>query len=161
MRIRELSEADLTAIVDIQTKTPQAAQWIERDYTTLARDPLGLVLVAEVDTTIPPEIVGFAAFHRVLDEAELRNISVDPAYQRQGVGRELLAAARPRLLAEGVRHVYLDVRASNVSAQQLYYSAGFVLNTRRKDYYNNPAEDALLLRLDLSSPLEPSGTSLD
>ncbi len=150
MRIRELSHADLTAVVNIQTRTPLAAQWSQADHAKLASDPLGLVLVAELDTAIPPSIVGFAAFHRVLDEAELRNMAVDPAYQRQGVGRELLAQARPRLLEQGVRDVYLEVRASNLPAQQLYYSAGFLLSSRRKDYYSNPREDALVMALELS-----------
>jgi ribosomal-protein-alanine N-acetyltransferase len=95
----------------------------------------------------PPTIVGFAAFHRVMDEAELRNMAVVPAYQRQGVGRELLAEGRRRLLEQGVRQIYLEVRASNEPALRLYYSAGFGLHSRRRDYYINPREDGLVLSL--------------
>jgi ribosomal-protein-alanine acetyltransferase len=158
MRIRGFSQADLAAIVNIQSRTPQAAQWTQADYAKLAGDPLGLILVAEPDTMSPPTIAGFAAFHHVMDEAELRNMAVDPAHQRQGVGRELLAEAQRLLREQGVRHIYLEVRTSNIAAQQLYYSAGFGLRSRRKDYYNNPREDGLVLALELSPPLEDSST---
>jgi ribosomal-protein-alanine N-acetyltransferase len=147
MRIRSATDADLAAIVSIQTRTPQASQWAPADYANLAGNPLGLVLVAELDTTTPPTIVGFVAFHRVMDEAELRNLAVDPTHRRQGVGRALLAEGRKRLLERGVRQIHLEVRASNVPAQRLYFSAGFSLRARRRDYYNDPQEDALVLSL--------------
>jgi ribosomal-protein-alanine N-acetyltransferase len=147
MRIRKTSDDDLEAIFNIQSKAPQAAQWAPADYANLAGDPLGLILVAELDTITPPTIVGFAAFRRVIDEAELRNMAVDPAHQRQGVGRELLAEGRRRLLDQGAKQIYLEVRASNVAAQRLYFSAGFSLRATRRDYYNDPQEDALVLSL--------------
>ena len=158
MRIRNFSQTDLSAIISIQTKTPQAAQWTPADYATLAGDPSGLILVAEHGAaseinTAPPEIVGFVAFHSVIDEAELRNMSVAPAHQRHGVGRELLAEGCRRLLERNTRRIYLEVRASNLPAQGLYYSTGFGLCGRRKDYYNNPSEDALILSLALALPV--------
>jgi ribosomal-protein-alanine N-acetyltransferase len=151
MRIRRVSDDDLEAIISIQNKTPQASRWTQADYANLTGDPLGLILVAELDTMTPPKIVGFAAFYRVIDEAELRNMAVDPAHQRQGVGRALFAEGRRRLLEQGVRQIYLEVRASNISAQRLYYSAGFSLRSRRRDYYYGPREDGLVLSLNLSA----------
>ena len=151
MRIRACSTEDLPAIVSIQSRTPQAAQWTQADYAQLAVDPWGLILVVELEGMSPPTLAGFAAFHQVLDEAELRNMAVDPTHQRQGLGRELLAEGRRRLAEQGVRQIYLEVRASDFSAQRLYYSAGFGLRSRRTDYYHDPREDALVLSLDLSS----------
>ena len=119
MRIRKASKEDLAAIIGIQRKTAQAAQWTPADYANLASDPSGLILVAEFDTMIPPMMVGFVAFHRVIDEAELRNMAVDPARQRQGVGRQLLAEGRRRLLEQGAKQIYLEVRATNLPAQRL------------------------------------------
>jgi ribosomal-protein-alanine N-acetyltransferase len=158
MRIRKGSKDDLAAIISIQKKTPRASQWTQADYTNLAGDPLGLILVAELDNLTPPKIVGFAAFHRVIDEAELRNMAVDPAHQHQGVGRELLAEGRRRLLEQGAKRIYVEVRASNLPAQRLYYFAGFVLCSRRRDYYNDPREDGLALSLKLSPPGGVSAT---
>jgi len=152
VRIRKASHDDLEAIVRLQKKAPQAAQWTQADYAALSGDPLGLILVVELETGSPPTLAGFAAFHYVMDEAELRNMAVDPAHQRQGLGQELLAEGCKRLQAQGVRRIYLEVRASNLSAQRLYYSAGFGLRSRRKDYYSDPREDGLVLSLDLSPP---------
>ena len=150
MRIRKIANEDLAAIISIQSRTPKASQWTLADYANLAADPLGLILVAELDTTVAPKIVGFAAFRRVIDEAELINLVVDAAHQRQGMGRQLLAEGQRRLMEQGVRQIYLEVRASNVPAQRLYYSAGFGLHSRRRDYYDNPREDGLVLSLELS-----------
>ena len=149
MRIRKLCKEDLAAIISIQNRTPQAPRWTQADYANLAGDPLGLILVAELDTMAPPRIVGFAAFQRVIDEAELRNMAVEPAHQRQGAGWELLTEGRRRLLEQGAKQIYLEVRASNMPAQRLYYSAGFSLCSRRRDYYNDPQEDGLVLSLKL------------
>jgi ribosomal-protein-alanine N-acetyltransferase len=150
MRIREVSEVDLEAIIGIQSGTPQAAQWTQADYAKLASDLMGLILVAEVDAPAIATVLGFAAFYRVSEEAELRNMAVDPSHRRQGVGRELLAEGLRRLWKQGVRQVYLEVRASNLPARQLYHSAGFGLRSRRKDYYNDPREDALVLSREFS-----------
>ena len=151
VRIRNYTEEDLPAILSVQSRNPQAAQWSQADYSELASDPWGLILVVELDGKSTPTLAGFAASHYVMDEAELRNMAVDPAYQRQGIGRELLAEATRRLAEQGVTWIYLEVRASNISAQKFYYSAGFTLRSRRMDYYNNPREDALVLSLDISS----------
>jgi len=149
MRIREARADDLDAIISIQNRTPEAAQWTQADYARLRSDPLGLILVVELDASSPSTLMGFAAFHRVLDEAELRNMAVDPAQQRKGLGGELLAEGLRRLLELGVKQLFLEVRASNLAAQRLYYSAGFVIRSRRKDYYSDPREDGLVLSAEL------------
>jgi ribosomal-protein-alanine N-acetyltransferase len=95
--------------------------------------------------------VGFAAFHRVIEEAELRNLAVAPPHQRQGVARSLLQEGIRKLKEAGVRHVFLEVRASNHPALGLYTSLGFRLHSTRKDYYQGPAEDALLMGLEILS----------
>jgi len=147
MHIRKANEDDLEAIVRIQGKTTQAAQWTRADYASLIANSQGLILIVELDSTRPSTLAGFAAFHRVMDEAELRNMTVDPAHQGQGVGRQLLAEGRRRLLELGVKRIFLEVRASNIPAQRLYYSEGFSLHSRRRDYYSDPREDALVMSL--------------
>jgi len=156
MHIRNAREDDLEAIIEIQSKAPEVAPWTAGDYANLAADPLGLLLVAELDRMGPPAVAGFAAFHYLMDEAELRNLAVDPAQRRQGVGRELVAEGRRRLLELGVRRLFLEVRASNIAAQRLYFSAGFRLFSLRMDYYRDPPEDALILALELTPTPEVS-----
>ncbi len=158
MKIRQFSTEDVHSVLVIQPKCPQAAAWLDTDYLRLANDSGGLILVAELETMDPPKVLGFAAFHRVIDEADLGNLAVDPAHQRQGIGRALLQEARRRLLAAGAKRVFLEVRESNHSALQLYYSLGYGLQARRKEYYRDPVEDALVLCWELFPPVDLSPT---
>ena len=152
MKIRPLEREDLPTILEIQAKNPQAARWIDADYLRLATEPGGMVLVAELETMTPPKVLGFAAFQRLIDEAELLNIAVDPDHQHQGIGRALLEEARSRLLKVGTKRLFLEVRQSNKSALALYYSVGFGLHSQRKDYYRDPPEDAYVLAMELFTP---------
>ena len=151
MRIRLFSHRELEAIVKIQNSSAQAAAWSEADYERLAADPLGMVLMAELEGISPPALLGFAALHRVGEEAELWNLAVVPQYQRQGVAKALFQEACRRLLQAGATRIFLEVRASNSPALGFYRAVGFRTLRRRKEYYQNPREDALVLTLDLVS----------
>jgi len=152
MKIRLFNRDDIAAIFALQQKNPQAARWTGADYGSLAEDPGGKILVAELETMDPPKILGFAAFHRILDEVELRNMAVDPEHREQGVGKALLEDARERLLKEGAKRVFLEVRTSNKPALSLYSSVGFGLHSLRKGYYHDPDDDAYVLALELYPP---------
>ena len=148
MRVRPYVEDDLTAVYVIQLRCPQAAQWREQDYLHLLRDPLGSIVVVEDDDA---RVAGFAAFHRVLDEAELRNIAIDPSQRRKGMAHLLLAAGVHALQDSGVRRIFLEVRASNTPALALYEAVGFRLLNTRHDYYQDPIENAQVMVLDISA----------
>jgi len=149
MRIRSFAENDIAAIYAIQLQCPQAAQWRQEDYLQLARDPAGMILVAEIEATNPPEVAGFVVFHRMLDEAELRNLAIHPSHQRRGLARALLEAGIRSLHQSGARRIFLEVRSSNQPALAFYRSAGFELLHTRHDYYHDPVEDALVMARDL------------
>jgi len=152
MKIRLLSREDLQAIVTLQGKCPETARWTADDYARLADDPGGKILVAELESMTPAKILGFAAFHRVIDEVELRNIAVDPDHRRLGVGKALLEEARRRMLTAGAKRIFLEVRTSNKPALALYYSLGFAIHSLRKGYYREPQEDGYVLSLELHPP---------
>lgn len=152
MKIRQFAREDLRSILAIQKKCSDAAAWLEADYARLGEEPGGMILVAELPTMTTPKVLGFAAFRRIIDEAEMMNLAVDPAHQNQGIGQSLLEEARKRLAQAGVRRVFLEVRPSNKPALALYYSAGFGLHALRKDYYRDPREDAYVLCLQLFTP---------
>jgi ribosomal-protein-alanine N-acetyltransferase len=145
MTIRGCRDDDLERLHAIQSLCPQAAQWRPQDYLHLAHDPLGTILVADIEQGSSSRLVGFAAFHRVLDDAELRNLAVDPSHQRQGIARALLAAGIQALRVMGSRRLLLEVRASNRPAVALYHAAKFHLLYTRRNYYKNPDEDALIM----------------
>jgi ribosomal-protein-alanine N-acetyltransferase len=98
-------------------------------------------------------IVGFAAFSAILTigagESTLENMTVTMSWQRQGVGRRLLAAGLLWSRARAAGTVFLEVRASNRPAISLYERAAFSVVGRRPGYYREPAEDGLQMQKSL------------
>ena len=152
VKIRPFSLDDLNAVLQIQNACKPIANWRARDYEQLAGDPRGMILVAESEACMPPEILGFSTAYRVDTEAELWNIAVAPAHRRQGIARALLQDNCRRLSDAGAHRFFLEVRESNLPARELYRSLGFALLSRRKDYYRNPKEDAHVLVRKLEQP---------
>lgn len=159
MKIRSFEKSDLASILAIQAKCPLAAPWVETDYQRLGMSHHGIILAAELEMATTPKVVGFAVFHRIIDEAELLNLAVDPEHQQQGVARALLENARERLRKMGTKRVFLEVRPSNKPALELYYSMGFGLHSNRKGYYQNPPEDAYILCLQIFALATVSSTA--
>jgi len=91
-------------------------------------------------------VVGFLLAWFIADEGEIANVAVHPDWRGHGVGSALLDDVLADARAGPVTAVYLEVRASNNAAQALYASRGFQRVGRRRGYYSNPVEDAILLR---------------
>lgn len=90
--------------------------------------------------------VGTALLRAVAGEGELLRIAVHPDARRQGIGHALLGAVLSAGADACPLGVFLEVRASNVAARRLYASEGFIDHGRRRDYYDAPREDAILMR---------------
>jgi ribosomal-protein-alanine N-acetyltransferase len=88
----------------------------------------------------------------VLDEGYLANGAVARAYRRRGVAAALLREMRRRAMARGISFLTLEVRASNAPAIALYAGQGYVQVGRRKNYYANPREDAILMTWRPAAP---------
>lgn len=99
-----------------------------------------------------PVLVGYALALVMADEGEIADVAVAPEARRRGVARALLDQMIVDMIAEGVRALYLEVRESNAAARGLYRSLDFEQVGRRREYYQHPNEDALLLRRDLVPP---------
>jgi ribosomal-protein-alanine N-acetyltransferase len=95
------------------------------------------------------QMAAFAITQVVLDEASLFNIAVDPAFQRRGLGRQLLQHLIDGLIKRDVLTLWLEVRASNLPAIALYEQLGFNQVSRRPNYYPTASgrEDAILMAL--------------
>jgi [ribosomal protein S18]-alanine N-acetyltransferase len=98
-------------------------------------------------------VIGYAGIWIILDEAHITNLAVHPDYQRLHIGSALLQQQICEALANGARRMTLEVRFSNISAQNLYAKFGFVPRGVRTRYYSD--EDALIMWLD---DLEQAGT---
>lgn len=105
-------------------------------------NPLSLWVVA----TEGEKLAGYVGSQTVLGEADMMNLAVDPAFRRQGIGRELVNTLINCLKEKGAYCLTLEVRASNVQAISLYDQLGFLEIGRRPNYYSDPKEDALILR---------------
>lgn len=88
-------------------------------------------------------IVGYIAFEQIVDEGSLIELAVLPEYRRKGIGRKLVELMLTS--CKGMRTVCLEVRASNVPAIALYHALGFEAISVRRNYYDNPAEDAVIM----------------
>lgn len=152
VNVRSFLHHDVDAILEVQKLSSLAPAWRPRDYERLAGDPRGMVLVAELEGSMPPRLTGFAAAYRIDDEAELWNLAVAPRYRRRGIARSLLREVGRRLAGAGVRRLLLEVRNSNTPALALYRAFGFAPLLIRKGYYQDPEEDALVLVCKLAPP---------
>ena len=89
-------------------------------------------------------LLGYGGISLVADEAEIITVAVSPACRRQGIARALMEHML-RLAADVRATVYLEVRASNTPARELYRTLGFTETGVRKNYYTSPREDAVLM----------------
>ena len=94
-------------------------------------------------------VIGYGGMLTVLDEGQVTNIAVHPEAQRQGVGHALVEAMLREARNRGLAEISLEVRASNAAAIGLYERFGFAVAGRRRHFYRDPAEDALVMLLGL------------
>lgn len=141
VRIRRAVPGDLEAIVAIELRHATTAHWTWRHYEQLlAPDSKRLALVAELDQ----QIAGFLVARRVADEYDIEYIAVLPELQRQGLGGALLGHFVDIAIQENVCEIFLEVRESNTAARALYRKWCFSEAGRRKGYYTDPVEDAIV-----------------
>ena len=133
MEIRRLTADDVGAVAAIQQASPEAAQWNPADY--LSYD----CLVAICNGTIAGFLVARALAG---DEHEILNVAVEPRFRRRGIARRLISELQVPYRGQ----VFLEVRASNTAAQNLYKSLGFQEVAVRHAYYENPPDSAIVMK---------------
>jgi len=133
IRVRSGEPADIPRVEAIQHESTDAAQWDSEGYLQYG------FRVAEFEGAIG----GFLITRVVADEMEVLNLAVGLQFRRRGIGRALLES----VLVGFAGAVFLEVRESNAAAQELYQSFGFCRVGIRRNYYENPPEDAVVMRL--------------
>ena len=96
-------------------------------------------------------VAGYVVARCVMDQAEILNLAVHPNHTRRRLGTALVQEVLTELGRAGARTVFLEVRASNAGAQAFYAGLGFKPTGRRRGYYADPPEDALILACDIPS----------
>lgn len=133
MTIRPAAIGDLDAIASIQHASPEASQWNPSEYLNYSCS------VAEAE-----EIVGFVVTRALAaGEYEILNLAVAPEARRSGVAQTLLGY----ILERSSGTWFLEVRASNFAAIQLYEKKGFTVAGKRDAYYADSPESAIVMRL--------------
>lgn len=90
-------------------------------------------------------IVGYCGAYVILGEADINQVAVEPLSRKKGIGRKMLETLMEKLNEAGAKAVTLEVRKSNKAAIALYESAGFVKEGIRKNFYERPVEDGLIM----------------
>jgi len=164
LSVRPATIADLPAILKIERQCSTAAHWSEQQYEELFRtnegEPRRFALVLDASSEgsergFEPArscAVGFLVAHHLHPEWELENLVVAPGFRRKGLATQLLTALLTRARETNSESVFLEVRESNQAARALYARLGFEETGRRRLYYADPADNAVLYRLDLARP---------
>ena len=148
LSVRPANSADLAAMMALEKHAVTAAHWTVEQYEVVFRasslDRLAMLIEEE------SRVQGFVIARVVGEEWEIENMAIAGPARRRGLGTRLFGELLDLARAKGVRAVFLEVRESNRAARALYENWAFLESGKRKRYYKDPEEDAVLYRLDFA-----------
>lgn len=153
LSIRTAASTDLPAMMALEKHAATAAHWSAQQYGALFRasNPGRIALVIQVENQQQEApIQGFLVARPAAAEWEIENIAIAGPARRRGLGARLLGEFLDLARARGAESVFLEVRESNRAARALYEKWSFAESGRRKRYYKDPEEDAILYCLSFS-----------
>ena len=119
-----------------------ASHWNKQTFVDELSAENGYYIVAKEDG----KILGYTGFRYVLDEAHITTLAVHHKHRKKGIGGKLIEKLINDARERGLKKLYLEVRQSNVPAQKIYKKHGFKVLDRRREYYQHPVEDALVMQ---------------
>lgn len=141
VEIRRMSFEDIDEVMKIE-RAVFSVPWTENGFFSfLIRE--GTVFLVALEEG---KICGYCGFVSAADEADITNVAVDPGSRRRGIGEALIRVLLKEAKDLQIRRAFLEVRKSNTAAVSLYRKFGFEEVGVRKNYYEEPVEDALLMR---------------
>lgn len=142
--IREMTAADVQAVSEVEHDVFTTA-WSPEMFAQEMTNPLTTYLLVCMDE----EVIGFAGFWLVVDEAQVTNIAIKQDWQSRGYGRVLVNKLMQTAKAKGALSISLEVRPSNKTARKLYEKLGFAEVGIRPGYYQDNGENAILMTAEL------------
>lgn len=139
-----MTPADLDEVMAIE-RASFLYPWSARFFLQELQVQCARSILAEIDGTI----VGYILFWLLPGEIDVHNVAVQAGFRRHGIARLLLTQVISEARGGCLDRVTLEVRQSNIAAQRLYESLGFVITGVRRGYYSDDGEDALAMALDL------------
>jgi ribosomal-protein-alanine N-acetyltransferase len=142
--IRKMTLEDIPAVVELD-QISFSLPWPERSFRfELTDNTASRCWVAEVDGRLAGMVVGWM----LVDEMHIATIATHPDFRRQGIARALLSHTLSHAIDEGAQSSFLEVRESNLAAQEMYRQFGYQATGRRRRYYRDNDEDAILMNLE-------------
>lgn len=145
IEIRKMESQDVPQIAELE-KVCFHDPWSEKSIALELDNRLSCWLVA----VCGEQVVGYVGSQTVLDGSDMMNIAVHPEYRKRGIAEKLINELVYLLKERHSICLILEVRASNEPAINLYHKLEFHDIGRRRNYYRNPKEDALILRKEWS-----------
>ncbi|MDO5145132.1 MAG: ribosomal protein S18-alanine N-acetyltransferase [bacterium] len=143
-KIRRMTLTDVDAVAAIERATFPTPWSRDAFVQEMTANAVARYLVAEAGG----EVIGYAGAWLILDESHITNVAIREDMRGLGLGRKLMQELLQYLSNLGAAYATLEVRVSNERAQRLYQSLGFIPVGRRKQYYEDNREDALLMVCD-------------
>lgn len=167
IRVRRMQEEDIEAVLEIESGLT-GRRWTHQSFRESLQRPEAHFYIAETvsepaggseDKSVTAEsrgiktgqICGYCCLYSILGEAEIVNVAVAPVKRKQGIGWQMLRRVLDTEKQEGITMFVLEVRSSNFPAQRLYEKAGFTNCGIRRNFYENPVEDAVVMVKDTAS----------
>jgi len=157
--IARMNEHDLLEVVEIEESSGLSRWGWAAYYAELQGRHSSLMFVARINN---PErrrgvsaLAGYVVARMGADELHINNVAVRSQFRRQGIGQNLLSKILDQGRRLGTRVAFLELRAGNQAALALYERCGFKVTARRKNYYSDPLEDALVMTVELMEALDP------
>ena len=150
--ISPMNEHDLLEVVEIERNSGLSPWGWDAYHRELLGPDRGLMWVSRIDSQVgsPFALAGYVVGRIAADELHINNIAVRDEFRRRKIGIGLLGRVFFEAKRLGAVRAVLEVRAGNSSAQALYQTCGFQIVGRRRNYYSNPPEDALIMTLELN-----------
>ena len=140
VEIVKMAECHIKEIAEIE-KLCFSTPWTENGLREELSNSYARFFVALLDGAV----AGYIGAHNIVGEVYITNVAVSPDFRRKGVARSLVSFLLDFSEAENADFVTLEVRESNEAAQSLYKKAGFQVVGKRKDFYELPKENAVLM----------------
>lgn len=144
MTFREMLVEDLEQVVDIEQNL-FSVPWTKEGFLTYLMKKDTMFFVVEEKE----RILGYCSMMTVLDEGDILNVAVRSDRQKEGIGQFLVDSMLRMAEMQGIRLVHLEVRQGNGTARRLYQRLGFKEDGLRRDYYENPVENAVLMTKEM------------
>ena len=142
--IESMRLEDIPEVLRLEREAFGQMAWHADDFESAIDSKCDFPLVIRV-TADSIGLAGYAVLRIIAPEAEIENICVAPACRRSGAGAALMDAMLRLAVERGADRIFLEVRAHNEPAKALYLKKGFVESYRRKNYYQGPTEDAIIM----------------